>query len=583
MKLKASTGRKLRYGGISALLTALIIVAIVLVNVIFSALSYTFTLYADVTPEQAFTLTEACIDLIRNGSDIELLEENGNATKKTTSPLEMVDRVRAENRAYNEANGLSEGDEGWKDENIKINLIFCAEADRWDKEADLAMFYVYNMGRELETTFPDYIEVKNYNIIRTPSLVTKYKVNSLSTISEDCVIIEFGTEYRIRGLESFYIMTTDTQNPEPWAYNGEKAFAASILAVTRAESPLALFTSNHEETTSQTLWTTLENAGFVVDTINLQQEEIPENCRLLVVFDPHKDFIVKQKDVSDVDEIEKLENHMEQNKASMMVFFSPLTPVCENFEQFLAEWGIQYDRYTDYAGNSHPYIIKDYANSLTTNGNTIIGQYVTGTPADTFTADMRTRSTPQSVIFKNSMSISYADSFSQIRKTDESDKTKYYDYAAGTFNGTTRAVYQLFTAAEGAEAWANENVVERATGDNTLALATVSVENNYTQEDNLGQYSNNPSYVIAFGSTEYATDELLQSNAYGNTDLLLSACRIVGQEPVPVGIGFKPFADYTIDTITTAETTQYTVVLTVVPALVALVAGVVVLVRRKNR
>lgn len=582
MKLKASTGRKIRYGGVSALLTALIVAAIILVNVIFSALSYTFTLYADMTPEEAFTLSEECKNLIRNGSDIQLLEEDGKTVKETTSPLEMVDLVRQSNRAYNAEHGLKQGDEGWKDENIKINLIFCAEADRWDKDADLAMFYVYNMGRELETTFPDYIEVKNYNIIRNPSLVTKYKVNSLSTISEDCVIIEFGTEYRIRGLESFYIMTTDEQNPEPWAYNGEKVFAAAILAVTRAESPLALFTSNHREMVSAQLVATLENAGFVVDAINLRDEEIPENCRLIVVFDPQDDFAVRDG-VSEVDEIRKLEKHMDQNQASLMVFFSPQTPVCENFEEFLGEWGIQYDRHTDHAGNAHPYIIKDQANSLSIDGNTIIGQYVTGTPADSFTSDMRARQNPQSVIFKNSMSISYAESFTETRKTDSTDKTQYYDFASRNINGTSRTVYQLFCAAEGAQAYANGSLVSTASANNKLALATVSVENHYTQEDNLGQNSNNPSYVIAFGSTEFASDELLLSNAYGNTDLLLSSFRIVGQEPVPVGIGFKPFADYTIDTITTSEATQYTVVLTVLPMLAALVTGVVVLVRRKNR
>lgn len=582
MKLKASTGRKLRYGGMSALLTILIVTAIILVNVIFSALSYTFTLYADVTPEEAFTMSEAALKVIREGSDIEILTEEDTDEVETTSPLEMVDRRREANRAYNEEHGLSEGDEGWKDENVKIKLIFCAEADRWDKQADMAMFYVYNMGRELETIFPDYIEVENYNIIRTPSLVSYYKINSLSTISEDSVIVDFDGEFRIRGLESFYIMTTEGANPEPWAYNGEKVFTAAILAVTRAEAPLALFTSNHEETMPKQLWTTLEDAGYDVGTIHLRNEEIPENCRLIIVFDPHSDFATKDG-VSDVDEIAKLERHMDENNASLMVFFSPVTPVCPSFEEFLADWGIQYDRYTDYAGNVEPYILRDEGNSLSVDGHSIVGQYVTGTPADTFTADLRVRQNPKSVIFQEAMSISYAPSFKETRKTDEQDTTKYYDYATGSFDGTSRQVYRLFTAAEGAEAWAGDGVVERSTADNLLALATVSVENDYTQEDNVGQYSNNPTYVMAFGSTMFASDTLLQSNAYGNTDLLLSSFRIMGQEPVPVGIGFKPFADYTIDTITTAEATQYTVILTVIPALAALVTGVVVLVRRKNR
>ena len=52
---------------------------------------------------------------------------------------------------------------------------------------------------------------------------------------------------------------------------------------------------------------------------------------------------------------------------------------------------------------------------------------------------------------------------------------------------------------------------------------------------------------------------------------------------VPVGVKFKPFGDYTIDTITTSEATQYTVVLTVVPAVLALGSGIFVIVRRKNR
>ena len=91
------------------------------------------------------------------------------------------------------------------------------------------------------------------------------------------------------------------------------------------------------------------------------------------------------------------------------------------------------------------------------------------------------------------------------------------------------------------------------------------------------------SYVLACGSTEFVSKELMESNAYGNTDLLLSALRTMGQEPVPVGITFKAFADKTIDTITTAESTQYTVILTVIPPVVALIAGIFVIVRRKNR
>ena len=145
-------------------------------------------------------------------------------------------------------------------------------------------------------------------------------------------------------------------------------------------------------------------------------------------------------------------------------------------------------------------------------------------------------------------------------------------------------MFNVFTTPEGCTAYAGDKLLTDPEAGETYSLMTIAKESVTAAGDRNGYTTvSHDSYVVAFGSSDFLADELLSTNAYGNTDLLLSACRIVGQEPVPVGIGFKPFADYTIDTITTAEATQYTVVLSVVPALLSLVAGVVVLVRRKNR
>ncbi len=573
MKLKESTGRKLRYGGVSALLTALIIAAIILVNVVFSALSQKFTLYVDLTPELLFTLSDECIDLIENGDD---------TFEDSFSPLDMIDRIREQNKAYNAENGLKAGDEGWRNEQAKIQLIFCDEPDAWT--ADLVMHYVYNTGLELEAKFPEYIDVQNYNIIRNPSLVTKYKTNSDTIINTDYVIIALdtgasdGLRYRVRDLSSFYVMDTeDESNPEPWAYNGDKAYASSILAVTNAEAPLACYVSNHGATASEYLTRTLIDAGYVVDAVNLAEQEIPANCRLLIIFDPKEDFWVKDG-VSDIDELTKIEQHLHENTASLMVFFNPATPVLPNLEDYLSEWGIQYDR--DSAGNSH--IVHDPSHSLDTAGTAVIGDYVSLNPAAKITESMRSRPYPQSVVFKNAMSISHSSLYKPQRYVDESDESITYDYSSYVKDGTARSVYNLFTTYEGAYSMANGQKVEIAKETDKPALMTVSVEHHYTQES---QYSamNDASYVIACGSTEFTAQELMESNAYGNTDLMLSALRTVGQEPVPVGITFKAFADKTIDTVTTAEATQYTVILTVIPPILALGIGIFVIVRRKNR
>ena len=55
MKVFNKNSKKLRYGGVSAALTALIIVVVIIVNLCFSALSSRYGWYADMTPDKLYT------------------------------------------------------------------------------------------------------------------------------------------------------------------------------------------------------------------------------------------------------------------------------------------------------------------------------------------------------------------------------------------------------------------------------------------------------------------------------------------------------------------------------------------------
>ena len=570
--MKTSTSRKLRYGGMSVLLTALIIAVIIIVNVIFSALAQKFLWYGDLTPELLYTMSDEALAIIEKGD-----EEFGSQ-----SPLERVDEIRAENKAYNEENGLTPDDEGYRDENLMINLIFCDDPDT--VQSNVNQKYVYNNALELEEKYPDYIEVINYNIIRNPSAVARFKTNSLSKIYTTSVIIEFGTEFRVREIRSFYTFN-ETGDEEPWAYNGEKAFVSSILAVTRAESPIALFTVNHGESmVDKALEDTLWDAGYQVGYIDLEEQEIPDKCRLLVVIDPKEDFLVSNG-LSDIDEIDKLDEFLDATN-SLMVFMDPSTKKLDNFEEYLEEWGISFDRSN--IGGDVSHLVMDKSQSLTSDGYTFFGEYAVGGVGAGLTKDMRSRPVPQSIAFSNVMSISYSDVYSPTRYTPEETSTEAddvaFDYGSYSQDGTYRNIYDVFVSSPSAEAYAGDalNPIEVATEAEPLKLMTVSVEDRTTQENNYSTISE-ASYVLACGSTEFVKSGFLQSNSYGNTDFLLTALRAIGREPVPVGLMFKPFADDTIDTVTTSEATQYTVVLAVVPMLVAAVTGAVIIIRRKHR
>lgn len=561
MRLKTSTDRKLRYGGTSVAVTALIIAAIVIFNVVFSLLTSRFRWYIDFTPEYHFTFSEDFLDLIGerdadNGSD---------------SPIEMLDKFRAENKAYNAENNLKEGDEGWRDENVKINILFGMEKDKikestyrnanYDEEYNLN--YVWQNADELRTKFPDYVTVEEVDAKTHPSRFQQYLSSNTDSIAADSVIIECGSEYRIRTLKSFYMFLND----EPYGYNGEKAFAAAILAVTRAESPLACYTVNHGETIADTdddgnylypFFTVLENAGYRYMPIDLSTQDIPEECRILITFDPKNDFLAKNDGALATDEITKIDDFLDQRK-SYMVFISPETGELPQLEEFLADWGLSVRQ-----PGEEVYRVRDNSNSLLGDSSSVVASYSDSELMSAWAEDLLDRSNPPMVVFENAAAIYHSSSF-----------TNGYNSTLG------RGVYDMFNSSSSATAWVNDREVAAATAADPFRLLAVSVEKHSEQE--LYGTVDTSSFVMLCGSTDFMSSKYINSNAYGNGDFMLSAIGLCGREPVPVGLDFKEFANYEIESITEAQATQYTLVLTLVPVCITLCAGVFIIVRRKNR
>ena len=563
MKWNKANSRKFRYGGVTAILTALIIAIVLVVNVIFSALAQKFIWYSDLTPELMFTLSDNCIDLLHNGD---------STFANSTSMTKRIDEDRAAKKAQ---------DPEFKDEDLMVTLIFCDEPDAWTENP--YQRYVYETARQLQAEFPEYIQIKNVNIVWNPSAVSKYG----DSIQPYDVIIEYGSQFRLRTLEEFYMYSTESGSDAPWAYKGEKVMASLILAVTRADAPIACITTNHQEDwdsgNGDELLNVLDLAGYQVERLNLATEEIPEKCRLIVLLNPKSDFSVPNGPV-DVDEIGKLDRFLDSANA-LMVFMSPTTDRLPQLESFLEEWGISFDRQQAGKNTYHSYMVKDSEHSLSVSdgGYTFKADYTMQGLGAEVTEPLRGQSSvPPTIVFKQAMSISYSKQFEAAHYTDENDPSISYDYGKSYVDGNTRMIFDVFVSSPNAVATANGNVVEKATALNPLKLMTISREDYSIQESDFF-ISPDAAYVMACGSVDFADNAVLGNNSFGNASYLEYALRAMGQEPVPVGLIMKPFGDYTIDSITTAEATQYTVVLTVIPAAVALVAGVFVIVRRKYR
>lgn len=539
----AIKNKKVRYGSLSVAFTAVIVAVVVIFNVIFTSLAQKNLWYIDMTPDQIYTLSDS-------GKDY------------------FDDVIKSANEER-EQNG---------EEDVKIEIIFCDEPDSLNSNETQKL--VYHMAQELSNAFPDTIDVQWVDIIKNPSAVQKYGKPKTTS-----VIVSSGTEYRLLSLRNFYVFDEDSDDT-PWAHKMERTYAVAISAVTRAESPIACLTTNHGEGFYDTAMTDLlVDAGFKVGLIDLASDEIPEDCRLIVTYNPQSDFLVADG-VSTISEVDKLDKFLD-GAHSFMIFTDSDTPELPNLEEYLEEWGITYSRTvdeisTDGDATKYPYMVKDTSQALSTDGFTFIGEYETKGFGGSVTNSMRDGGVPKKVIFKNATAIEASKYYELAHYHDEDSESTEDDYYYYSYyqNGVSRSMYNIFTTSSQASALANGKTVAEADELNKFSLMTITKEIRTIQDDNYFSQSND-SYVIACASTEFVSQALLQSAVYGNSDLMLSTLRTVGSEKVPVGLSLTPFADSTISSITTAQATQYTVALTVIPAVIMFGLGVFVIVRRK--
>ena len=115
-------------------------------------------------------------------------------------------------------------------------------------------------------------------------------------------------------------------------------------------------------------------------------------------------------------------------------------------------------------------------------------------------------------------------------------------------------------------------------------LMTVTSEEKRIGEGSGYTSATEAAYVCAAGSVRMVSNEILQSDTYGNTDALLSILRSMGREVEPVGLNFKVMHQEKIseDVYNATTATVWAVVLTVLPLVALSIAGVYVLVRRKT-
>lgn len=387
-----------------------------------------------------------------------------------------------------------------------VDIIFCTDPDVLLSSYSSSLVYI--MALELEKQVEN-IHVSTVNAAREPEAVAPYKRTSASEINSGHVIVTSGTEFRVYTMDSFF--TVSSESGDVVGFNGEQKMCEAILSLTARDLPLACFTVGHGEvlpTQSDPetgyFFELIRDAGFTVTAIDLETEDIPPECGLLIINGPTEDF--PSYAISDLENntpLTKIDRFLDAY-GSVFYFRDSAAPTLPNLEEFLAEWGIGFSvkdsAGTAFAGTT----LTDSKAALSGLADRICGSYGTSS----IYSDITSLASPPKTVFEKAapVSILWRDNNSSV-------------------NSAGRKVEVLFSTTASAQALdaAGNTVTAGSFPLMTMTSETRVVDNAYFT-----------STLFVCGTTRYTAAEYLSENVYANREVLISAIRGAARTSVSV-------------------------------------------------
>lgn len=455
---------------IFGIITAAVMIILIVANFLMTYFGLYENAYIDLTPEELYTVSDAMKKEI-SFIDDELGKKDGDKTVKVT---------------------------------------FCTDPDYLT--SGFSTRPTYFMALSLANIFSNF-EVETVNVKNNPTALAKYRPTSLSAIKSTDIVVSYGDRYRIVGAENFW--TSDY-----FSYNGEYKLATLIKSVTTVGQPKAYFVTDHGETyydvknpESETskktayLYDLLRDRGLATDTIELGKLEdgIPEDCVLLIINNPTKDFTTdsdRYDEITYISETELLDMYLTKRQGAIMVTkdYSVTLPVLEDF---LHEWGFDFstsqvrDPEASIAdeGNTQSTIISVYETEENSYANAIYGEFAGLTSAP-------------STIFSNTGYIVNSFEKGYNEEPGSPDTIKRYE----SFLKSSESAVAYAKNEDGS--YLDSTVIENNKGSFDLAGVTVraefdSVKNEYAH-----------SYLFCSSSAEFFSNSLLGNSSYANFEIV---------------------------------------------------------------
>lgn len=274
--------RSFRYGSAATAFTAIFIVAVILVNILVTALSARFPLSVDMTANhknQLSTKSISYIQKIKQDINIDILaDESTYANAQNYNSCLLIMQQYAQHNSH-----------------IHINFI---------------------------------------NLDKNPTYASKYSKESLSTAD---IIVSNGSKYKHISSSDLLSTSSDstTGSSTVTGNNTEQQIDTAIAYVTAQTLPTIMVSSGHNESDSSALTSLLQKNNYQIETKSISTDGIDQNAKMIIINAPSADFTA--------DEITKLDTFLTNGgKYGKTVFmtFDPQQASMPNLESFAKKWGI---------------------------------------------------------------------------------------------------------------------------------------------------------------------------------------------------------------------------------------------------
>lgn len=297
--------RKFKYGSLSVAFTVICIAVVVLINVILNLVLDRFSVEADLTTNQVFTLSDETEEYIRNLND-------------------------------------------------ELNIFVTAEKDTLKNSDETLYEQIVAFLDRMETINPK-VSVKYVNLLTDPDFSKDY----VETLSNYQIIVKSGktSRYQILTISDFLRFTLSDGNTysyseammyvnyggysvSDYSSNAEEQLVSAIMSVSKENPTVVTFLTGYNESDSTTIEKILTDNAYVVESADIDKiQEIPAETDIVVICGPRDDY--------SLDAVTKVDNWIAnggQYGKNLIYLATPDAADTPNLDEYLAEWGLSVEQ-----------------------------------------------------------------------------------------------------------------------------------------------------------------------------------------------------------------------------------------------